>query len=279
MSTESAHLFDCGANQLVGIHHHSNKNVKVTRQALIIVVGGPQTRIGSHRFFVDLARHLAKQGIDVFRFDYTGAGDSSGQPADFCDVQQDIKAAVGFFKTQLPSQCQLSLWGLCDAASAISMYLLQDKQKIISQVFLLNPWVHQTASAAKVKITSYYWQRICSIAFWKKLLQGRVKLTESVSDLKEISKDLQTKTNATTNYLELMYQGLKKSNLPITVILSEQDLVAQEFLLLIKSNLQWQKLIASTNVSLTTVNQANHTFAKKQWKDEVIALTANQLIC
>ena len=43
--------------------------------AVLVVVGGPQVRAGSHRHFVQLARHLATHGHAVMRFDVRGMGD------------------------------------------------------------------------------------------------------------------------------------------------------------------------------------------------------------
>jgi len=49
-------IFESRGNQLVGIHHHANiESTKV----VIIVVGGPQTKFGSHRQSIHLARYIA----------------------------------------------------------------------------------------------------------------------------------------------------------------------------------------------------------------------------
>ena len=52
--------------------------VEKPKTAVIIVVGGPQFRVGSHRQFALLARSLAMQGILALRFDYSGMGYSEG---------------------------------------------------------------------------------------------------------------------------------------------------------------------------------------------------------
>ncbi|AAZ28298.1 hypothetical protein [Colwellia psychrerythraea] len=91
---EQGVIFNSNGKQLVGIEHlpepiHQGQ----TNKGVIIVVGGPQTRVGSHRLFVHLARALAKQRIVVFCFDYSGAGDSEGTVSTFTDIQDDIEAA------------------------------------------------------------------------------------------------------------------------------------------------------------------------------------------
>jgi len=64
---------------------------------VLIIVGGPQYRVGSHRQFVLLARHLAAQGIPVMRFDVRGMGDSKGKPRNFGQLDDDLRAATDCF--------------------------------------------------------------------------------------------------------------------------------------------------------------------------------------
>ena len=126
---EQAVTFHSHNNQLFAVEHLAEPN-KLSHRGVVIVVGGPQTRVGSHRLFVYLARALAAAGINVFRFDYTGAGDSEGNITDFTDIQNDIDAAISSFSQRNPSINELSLWGLCDAASAILLYLQQFSKNI-----------------------------------------------------------------------------------------------------------------------------------------------------
>ena len=68
--------FECGDDTCIGI---VASNADVASRAdigVVIVVGGPQYRVGSHRQFVTLARALAASGVPALRFDYRGMGDS-----------------------------------------------------------------------------------------------------------------------------------------------------------------------------------------------------------
>jgi exosortase A-associated hydrolase 1 len=154
---EQGVVFNCEGRQLVAIEHQGHCGQKPNNnrhKGLVIVVGGPQTRVGSHRLFVYLARKLAKQGVSVFRFDYSGAGDSEGECATFEEIQTDIAAAIDTFQSRNPDITELSLWGLCDAASAILLYLQQFPSHVqIQQLFLVNPWVRQTHTQAAVFFT------------------------------------------------------------------------------------------------------------------------------
>jgi uncharacterized protein len=69
---EEAITFACGDDQLLGILHHANGTPR--RLGIVIVVGGPQYRVGSHRQFVLMSRAFAAEGYPVLRFDYRGNG-------------------------------------------------------------------------------------------------------------------------------------------------------------------------------------------------------------
>lgn len=65
---------------LFGAWHHSQTNDATTAVVLCYPMGQEYMRI--HRTYVELARNLAEQGLEVLRFDYYGCGDSSGETTD-----------------------------------------------------------------------------------------------------------------------------------------------------------------------------------------------------
>ena len=208
---EKAHVFSSRGKQLVAIEHIPALEPldQPSKKGLIIVVGGPQTRVGSHRLFVLLARALVEQGIHVFRFDYTGAGDSEGEITEFTDIPTDIAAAIKYFTQLQPQITVLSLWGLCDAASAILLYLRQAPQTpmVLQDLVLVNPWVRQAHTEAKTYLKSYYIKRFFSQNFWKKLLTGKVKASTSLTELHSFHQQSKQSVGK-NNFVAEMKQGL-----------------------------------------------------------------------
>ena len=100
--------FRCKGEQLIGILHRPHK---ARKRAVLVVVGGPQTRVGSHRQFVLLARSLADQGYPCLRFDYRGMGDSTGAMRDFQGIDDDIQAALDALLDAVPEVEDVALWG------------------------------------------------------------------------------------------------------------------------------------------------------------------------
>src|SRR5262245_16772174 len=113
-------VFPCHGDQLIGIVHRATAGEM--RIGVVVVVGGPQYRVGSHRQFVLMARRLAEAGYPVLRFDYRGMGDSESAPRSFESVDDDIRAAVDALFSEVQGLRGIVIFGLCDAASAALMY-------------------------------------------------------------------------------------------------------------------------------------------------------------
>lgn len=254
--------------------------------AVIIVVGGPQFRVGSHRQFALLARSLAAQGILALRFDYTGMGYSQGIAKQFYEIDDDIKAAVDFISSSECNVDEIYVWGLCDAAAAISFTAHTDDR--IKGVVLLNPWVRNEASHSKAILNNYYRERFFSIDVWKQLLMSPSKIFKAIFSLINIvfkvasSRTIKSKVDVhqvipiadrEENIAEAMFKGMSNFNGPICLILSGKDLVADEFKQVLSDN-NW--LLNEANKSKTIIHHiedADHTFSSQKFRSQVEKIT------
>ena len=66
---------------------------------------------------------------------------------------------------------------------------------------------------------------------------------------------------------ERMLAGLSRFNGKTLLILSGNDLTAQEFSEVVKGSAEWQRILASSDVSRQDLPEANHTFSRREWKD------------
>ncbi|MAD74814.1 MAG: hydrolase 1, exosortase A system-associated [Rheinheimera sp.] len=259
---------------------------KRVKTGVLIVVGGPQYRIGSHRQFVKLSRALAAAGIPSMRFDSAGMGDSTGSKVMFYQQNDDIAAAIQLFMQQCPHLNNIVLWGLCDAASAALLYCYRRADSRVVGLVLLNPWVRQQHSHAQVMLKHYYWQRLSSKAFWQKLLAGGLNPWQSIKDVlqtykaskssqpkraAEVKQPSKEKTTA-ENYVQHMLAGWQAFAGRTLVITSGNDHTAQEFLDLCAHNPAWEQCLARAQHHHVTA--ANHTFATTLWRGEVEQQTA-----
>ena len=272
---EQATVFECGGNRLIGIATSPERPIET---GVVIIVGGPQYRAGSHRQFTLLARQLAGRGIASFRFDYRGMGDSEGGMHTFEEIGDDIRAAIETFMTQAPSIERIALWGLCDAASAALYYGHTDPR--VSQLILLNPWVHTEAGAARARLKHYYFARVLNKAFWSKLISGKVRLGTSIGELKKSARHtggdkmdcaapMGDPRHGSPGYIDRMLDGLKQFQGTTRFILSGNDLTAWEFETLLSADASWTRCCSSPKVAIIKIHAANHTFSSRAWRDQV----------
>ena len=290
MASAKNYSEQCVSFDLCGHALHGILSVpeKASKTAVIIVVGGPQYRVGSHRQFVLLARHLADNGILVLRFDYSGMGYSEGTPKKFYEIDDDIKASIDFVLNEHDEIENLYLWGLCDAASAISFMAYTDSR--IKGVVLLNPWVRSEASYSKAIISGYYKDRIFEIEVWKNLLKSPMRIFRAIislsSNLLTILASLTHSKNAgelsqisiaerEDNLVVAMFRGMTNFKGKICLVISMDDLVADEFDQEMKEHHWLEQSENNSKTSLHRIEAADHTFSSAAWSAEVENITLN----
>jgi exosortase A-associated hydrolase 1 len=275
MHEERALSFACEGEQLVGIVSLPSGTAAPLTRGVLIVVGGPQYRAGSHRQFTLLARRLAAEGIAAMRFDYRGMGDSEGALRDFESVDTDLRCALDAFFAAVPSLREVALCGLCDGASASVFYAADDAR--VRGLVLLNPWVRTEEGAARATLQHYYGARLVSGDFWRKLLSGRFKPGAALASALKLLR--QARGNGSNgpaqqpaaSLPERMYQRLNAFRGRVLVVLSGADLTAQEFAGLAQSSAPWRTLLAEGRVTRHELPGADHTFSQRAWQDEAAA--------
>lgn len=270
---EVALTFTVGDDEVVGILHGAAR-----RLGVVVVVGGPQYRVGSHRQFVLLARALASGGFPVLRFDYRGLGDSAGEMRDFEGIADDLRAAIDALIAHA-GVARVVIWGLCDAASAALMYAHNDSR--VAGLVLLNPWVHTVEGEAKVRLKTYYLGRLRNPEFWHKLRRLEFDWRDSLSSLWRYARQaLSAGSNSAgqnLHFIERMRRGWQAFAGPSLVILSGDDFTAGEFRQLCASDPAWRRLLEAPAVRSVNLPEANHTFARAEWRAHVEQATLTWL--
>lgn len=264
--------FDCVGATLIGVLARPEQSAQV---GVVIVVGGPQYRAGSHRQFVLLARALAEAGWPVLRFDHRGMGDSEGEPRSFEAIDDDIRAAIDTVYSAVPGLRGVVLFGLCDAASALMMYAPQD-QRVLGLV-LANPWARGDETYAKAQLRHYYLQRFLSAGFWRKVLSGEFRPWQSLSGLAGSVSKAANRQSAQGGYRERMLAGVEKFKGHTLWLLSGNDLTAREFLHYVSSQGRADLLQPTDHVTRLDLASADHTFARPDWQQAVESATITWL--
>lgn len=259
-----AFTFPCAGEELLGILHRPAQPLPI---GLLILVGGPQYRVGAHRQYVHLARAAASRGIPAMRFDYRGVGDSSGEYPGFEHIGPDIAAAVAAFQDRMPKLQGVVLWGLCEGASAILLSGV-DVPGVVGAV-LANPWVHTDASAADTMLKHYYGRRLFDKAAWRRLLTGQGNILKSIASVGDLVRRKLRHAPAVSDqrpYPDRMADGARRFQGRLMLLMSGRDLVAREFEDVTAATPLWQAAMKTCAPLRCDVTESDHTFSSEAWR-------------
>jgi exosortase A-associated hydrolase 1/exosortase A-associated hydrolase 2 len=276
--------FSSNGSKLVGILH---KPDSVRQRGIVLVVGGPQYRIGSHRQFVLISRALSARGFPVLRFDYRGMGDSEGEWQGFEHISDDIQSAIDALYREVPTIEGVVIWGLCDAASAASFYAPADPR--VEGMVLLNPWVRSEQGAARAYLKYYYLERLLSSGFWLKIWQGRFDFTGSAKSFWNLMRRAgsarrhypngtasgagNTAPQTPVPLAERMFLSLKAFPGRVLLVLSGNDLTAAEFKDSVKGSRAFSRLLRDRRFTTEHLEESDHTFSRREWRNRVVDAT------
>jgi exosortase A-associated hydrolase 1 len=227
---------------------------------LLMVTGGSQTRIGSHRMYERLAAALAGDGTAVLRFDRRGVGDSEGNDPGFRGSGPDIAAAAEALRRE-GGVDRIIGFGLCDGATALALH---GAAAGLDGVILVNPWLTETESdsPAPAAIRRHYRDRLLSREGWKKLLSGSISLGKLFAGLR---KSAQAERSSLASEVAA---ALRSSGCHAELILAAADATAVAATHELKDK-QFRGLIAYTQ----TISSNSHTFAQPGDAEALLAAT------
>lgn len=270
---EKAMTFSCRGDALVGIVALPSDDPPSAeircKTAVIIIVGGPQYRAGSHRQFTLLARAAADAGFPVLRFDYRGMGDSTGECRNFEQVVEDVSTAIDALQQLLPHVTQVVLWGLCDGASAALLYLHACADERVVGLCLVNPWVRSEQSLAQTRVRSYYARRLLSPTFWKSMLSGRVPLTAARDFSRALTIAVSRRSSSgpssvaeCESFICRMSSAACTFNGDLLIVVCERDMTGEEFAIHASVNSGWKTVLKRPRATLLKDAYADHTFSQ-----------------
>jgi exosortase A-associated hydrolase 1 len=278
---ERAVVFPCGDAWLYGV---LSVPPMPHPRGVLIVVGGPQVRTGSHRQFTLLARSLAQAGIPAMRFDYRGMGDSEGAMRGFDSIEADLRAAIERFLAEVPGLREVVLWGLCDGAAAAAMYAPGDAR--VAGLALLNPWVRTEGGVARATLKHYYLGRLLDRTLWQKIARGRFDYAGAAQSFVQIVRSAlapkpcaqpDDQCNVAAPLPERLHAALDSFGGPVLVMLSGADLTAQEFAALAAGSRAWRSLLDAPRFARHTLPKADHTCSRREWHEQVAGWTRDWL--
>lgn len=240
--------FACDGATLAGTLDQADNSA-----GMLIVTGGSQTRIGSHRMFERLALRVAEAGHPCFRFDRRGVGDSDGADPGYRESGSDIAAAVAAFRQSCPRMRNMIGFGLCDGATSLSF---SGASAGLSGLILVNPWFVEAESGAPpaAAIKHHYRKQLLSREGWKKILTGSISYEKLLRGVAKIVKRKEQSSLATE-----MATALAAGKLPVEMILASDDATA------VAAADAWKSVsgkLGGLRTQVTRIESDSHTFAR-----------------
>jgi pimeloyl-ACP methyl ester carboxylesterase len=168
--TEATHLLG-REHHLVGISTRPVGGADPALPTVVFLNSGIIHRIGPNRLYVRLARALAREGGLVYRYDFSGIGDS-GNPsyaggAHRSEVElREVVNAMDWIRDQEGAD-RFVLVGLCSGGDNAFLGIERDG-RVIGAV-LLDPFAFRTTGY----FLRYYGPRLLNPAVWWRVLTGR----------------------------------------------------------------------------------------------------------
>jgi len=243
---------------------------------VLMIVGGAQTRIGSHRMYVQLARFLCGYGLGVLRFDYEGLGDSHGDFIGYEYAGPSIRTAIDAIYAELPGVKSLVIWSLCDGAAASIIYAPTDER--ITAMVLANPFLETEAGKAQTMIKYYYSKRLLDREFWKKMIRMQLRPSKSLRSFFALLKASSQEEkggwlNTGKSMPDCILESLNACRMPVHLLIGSEDIQGLEFYRLIRNDDSSKKRLIRKEVVIHFIKDGDHTFTDPVVKKNAFAVS------
>jgi uncharacterized protein len=255
----------CGQNRLTAMLHEP---VGKPRAAILMLPGGSDYRIGSHRSYVRLALVLAQRGYAVMRMDVSGMGDSGGYHPGFETLGLEINSGIDTLRRTLPPDTKIFLWGQCDGATAILLGLGRHFE--VDGAILCNPWVRTAHTSADQVVRHHYRHRLTSGTSWRKLLRGETNIFASVKSLIHAIFTMASSPKIDDAYLADVKKTMRHGRTPCLIVIGSQDAGGQEFRLL---NQRYK--MSGPTIDQCVITGGNHSFSCPDQRQQLLLTACN----
>ncbi|MFH1132618.1 MAG: alpha/beta fold hydrolase [Pseudomonadota bacterium] len=269
---------------------------------LVFVHSGSRGRLGNTFHYPFFARHLAKLGYPVLRFDPAGIGDSTGEP-DRCPMNDFYgKIQVGKFVDEtlvaieefhrLVNPKRIVLFGIC--GGAITALLTGPRSQLVDALVLLSIPVLLDSSQqsqidripkefARKYLISLYARKLLSLKAWKRLLLFQSETGAIWTYLKAAIKGPGAKAKSSVDsenqnmrfnkyFLEALDSTMERSN-PALFLFGEEDEFRWEFEREFY-NVYWEKNPAYKRLcDIHFFPFCNHMFTLREWQQQALKVT------
>lgn len=193
---------------------------------ILIVSGGNELRIGSHRGMAELSARLVGAGISTLRFDRRGIGESTGENRGYAATADDIAAAAAAFRAEMPGLTRVIAFGNCDAATALALF---NRGAGLDALVVSNLWAFEEGGSdlpPPAAIRARYAAKLRDPKALLRLVTGGVNVVKLFRGLRSISAPPSQPVGGIASRIAA---GLDAFPGPITLLLARRDNTAVLF--------------------------------------------------
>lgn len=266
------------SGSLVGVLTDPPDAARRDGPAIILLGAGIVHRVGPHRLYVKIARQLARIGFVVFRFDFSGIGDSGARG----DALPMEKSAI--IETREAMDCLSSvrnidrfvLVAICSGAG-FSFQTARTDPRVVG-VSLLNAAGHRWGTSNELARTMvhHYWRMLWARSFrgnnWRKLTTLSFDRAGVAGAASQRLRALFAGAGHSGERESIVaaFHGLVDRGVRVQVVYSEGDEGWDYYQIFLRKHLR--ALEAHPDFSLRLVEGANHTFTLLSHQAEIIQI-------
>lgn len=288
-------------NALFGIISEPiNSNLSDIRPTIILLNSGAVHHVGTNRFYVMLARHLAQNNFTTLRMDIAGLGDS------FIDeieqenalyglgISNNVDSAMTHLK-EGEGKKSFVVAGLCFGSYASFHTALKSSHCEIAECIIINPltfyWkegmsLDDQGLAKDLSLFKSYQRSMLKTDKWLKLIRGEVDMKGFIrSAMASINSKLQSKHPSLSHDktegigdqdLSTDLEKIVASDIHISFIIADRDPGYE--LLMIHAKKQVNRLIKQGQLSIDIIKNASHTFPLSSARQRAITKITGNLL-
>jgi hypothetical protein len=257
---------------LVGVVSEPGENVAgYDSTGIILLNAGILHHVGPNRIHVKIARQMAKAGLTVLRFDFSGIGDSAartdGLPFER-SATREIQEAMDSLSSDFGIQ-RFIVGGFCSGAVTAFKAACSDHRVV--GVFMINAqeFVSDDVLGSYIKNkanVNYYWKTaLVSRSSWSKLLRGQIQYRSLVSRLftllgKRLTNLIggRKKLAHITAPIRDNFKSLMARNVDLLLIYANEDPGLTELELVFSRNVE--RVRQGAGLPIEIVDHTDHTF-------------------
>ncbi len=265
------------ANSLIGIlTENSSIEYHTSLPVIIILNAGVLHRVGPNRIHVKIARKIADSGFKIFRFDFSGIGDSTRNNNNVSFEKNrvnEVREAIDYL-VSVTGIRECILIGICSGADVAYQTACHDNRVVgfigINGFYKNGNHDETIDDIVKMKTQiRYYKNRIVTFEGWKRMIKGKSNFQMIKKIIFHKMKGFLKQNNKlmTGKIISKDWQELVARKVDVLLIYSDGSSAFDIYNLFLKK--EFNRLNSSEQINVDILQQTDHIFTLL-WSQKIL---------